>query len=100
MKQSKTNVVTFGGENTHPVDELIEVRAKLKALQEREEELRQQILDGACTLVGNFHVARIGEAKVTYLKQKELIEHFGRITLAPFLTDKTIPRIWLRLRVK
>jgi hypothetical protein len=100
MKQTKANVVAFGGDNRHPVDELIEVRAKLKALQEREEELRQQILDGTCTLQGDFHVARIREAKVTYVKQQELIEHFGRITLAPFLDDRIIARIFLRLRVK
>jgi len=45
--------------NRHPVDQLAEVRAQIRVLQEEEEKLRAEVLNGDCGLTGDDYVAII-----------------------------------------
>ena len=45
--------------NRHPVDELADIRATIRQLQEREGNLRAAILAGACSLSGEQHLATV-----------------------------------------
>jgi hypothetical protein len=43
--------------NIHPADELHAVRAQIKALEDREAELRIKLLSGECDLAGDAYTA-------------------------------------------
>ena len=43
--------------NLHPADELARVRAQIKTLEEREGQLREELLSGRVGLEGEDHVA-------------------------------------------
>ena len=43
--------------NRHPVDELADIRATIRQLQDRADNLRAAILAGACSLTGEQHLA-------------------------------------------
>ncbi len=45
--------------NMKPADELLSVRSKIKALQEREAELKEGMTSGAMSMAGDFAVASL-----------------------------------------
>jgi hypothetical protein len=45
--------------NRHPVDELGDIRAEIKKLEERDAELREQIISGKCSPDGDQYRAAI-----------------------------------------
>ena len=45
--------------NRHPVDDLADIRATIRHLQERADNLRAAILAGACSLSGEQHLATV-----------------------------------------
>jgi len=67
--------------NRHPVDELADLRKQMCQTEQRIEELRELILSGACSLVGDEHAATL---KVHI---KELKRAFGAKAVAPFVRE-------------
>jgi hypothetical protein len=43
--------------NIHPVDEFARIRSQIRNLEEREGQLRKEVLSGRCGLEGDDHVA-------------------------------------------
>lgn len=58
--------------NRHPVDELAEVRAAIKALESRESELRNRILAEGASLIGDDYAAIVTHQKRNNLDRKAL----------------------------
>jgi hypothetical protein len=48
--------------NVHPADELADVRSRIKVLEEREGQLREELLSGRVGLEGDDHVAQLVSA--------------------------------------
>lgn len=78
--------------NRHPVDELAEVRAEIKRLQEREAALRAEILGRSCGLIGFDYRAVIREQAEERVDTKAIRAGLTPAQLAPFLksSKKTI----------
>ncbi len=79
--------------NRHPVDELADTRAEIKALQAREAELRTALLEGGVDLSGDQHYARITVAKRETLDSKAAVAALGRDALARFMREQTTTTI-------
>ena len=63
--------------NRHPVDELSDVRAQLRALKDREDELRAHLL--TCSdRVGDEYVATVAERQGLRLDRGKLEKRFGK----------------------
>lgn len=75
--------------NRHPVDELAEVRTTIKRLQEREAELREELLAGKCGLIGFDHQALVRETQTERIDTKLLREKLSPEQLGPFLKTST-----------
>jgi len=75
--------------NIHPVDELAALREEIASMQERADEIRDSLLAEGAELAGDFHTARITEAKRETLDKKALIEAFGEKIIAPYLKVTT-----------
>jgi hypothetical protein len=84
--------------NTHPVDELADIRAKIKLLEEREAELRAVLLAGECSLVGGTHVAWIAEQEQTRLDTVAARKALGEEVLAPFTVVQRVRQVRLSVR--
>ena len=89
---------TGGGSNRHPVDALADLRAEIKALQERETALRQVLLVDDADLVGNEWQAEVRPWRQERVNTKTAIEHFGRPALAPFLKVIESDAVYLKRR--
>jgi hypothetical protein len=84
--------------NRHPVDQLADVRAEIKTLKTREEQLRDKILGGDCGEVGDQYVARIDRRDKRTLDVDLLTRHFGAETLKPFFKTSAFTTIRLAER--
>ncbi len=75
----------IAGTNRHPVDQLANVRATIKTLQEREAQLKEQIvamMGDDASIGGDEFIAslRPGSRKGG-LDEKRLAEHFGDLSM-------------------
>jgi hypothetical protein len=79
--------------NRHPVDQLADVRAEIRTLKTREEQLRDKILKGECDEVGDQYVARIDTREKRTIDVDLLTQHFGADTLKPFFKVGTVTSV-------
>lgn len=63
--------------NRHPADELADLRAELRRLEDREANLRDMLLAEGADLVGSEHVARIVASPQHRLDRELLEQRFG-----------------------
>lgn len=70
--------------NIHPADELHEVRAQIRELEERESELRQMFLDEKCGLRGNEFRVEIKKQDRHSYDIKAIVQKMGASNLRPF----------------
>lgn len=63
--------------NLKPADELFTIREKIKALQNREKELKTQMISGDASLQGEFTIARIVKRKTSRFDKKAAEEELG-----------------------
>jgi hypothetical protein len=79
--------------NRHPADELADVRAEIKQLEDREAQLRNALIADGADRSGVQYEAVIFEQRQERLDTKAVIEHFGADALRPFyrkITCKTV----------
>lgn len=95
------NGKTASGNNRHPVDQLANVRATIKALQEREAELKEEIgtlMGNADSLGGDeFIASQKLQSRKGGLDEKRLTEKLGDLSAyrrpdTSFITLKVEPR--------
>lgn len=72
--------------NRHPADELADVRADIKQLKAREDELRQVLIADNASLVGAEWEADIKLHSYETVRSKAAIQTLGRELLTPFIT--------------
>ena len=82
--------------NRHPVDELADLRKQMHQTEQRIEELRELIISGACSLVGDEHAATLEERTNQRVDIKELRREFGE-ALTPFLREHRATRVNIRI---
>ena len=75
--------------NIHPVDELARVRAQIKTLEEREGQLREELLSGRVGLEGEDHVAQLVSTPRAWVSLKSARQTLGSI-LDPFISEKIV----------
>ncbi len=63
MVENVTRLAERRGDNRHPVDVLAEAREQIKKWKEVEDEARQKILDGECSLTGEEYTATLKRRK-------------------------------------
>ena len=83
-------------QNRHPVDELADIRERMKPLKRREEELRQMILDHECEAEGEEYAAAVSVTVRENLDQAKLIKEMGMKVLRPFMRTSEIRTIRLK----
>jgi hypothetical protein len=83
--------------NLHPADELHDVRAQIKVLEEREAELRAVLLSGECGLAGDAYTAWIAEQEQARLDGTAARKALGDV-LAPFTITRRIQQVRLSAR--
>ncbi len=71
--------------NIHPVDELADVRAKIKSLEVREEELRDALLSPEASKIGVQWEASIKTHKANRFDLRAATRYFGTAALQPFM---------------
>lgn len=71
--------------NIHPADELSGVREEIKILQERADQLRDQLLADGADLHGDMVTAIIQPGVRETLDRKAITEAFGEAAIAPFV---------------
>jgi hypothetical protein len=81
--------------NLHPADELHDVRAQIKALEDREAELRAKLLSGECGLAGDACTAWIAEQEQARIDRTAAREALGDSVLAPFTITRRIRQVRL-----
>ena len=89
-KKSEAPVIIKGIPNIHPADELAAIREEIKQMQERADELRDQLLAaGEPNLKGDQYTALIVPGVRETLDRKALVEAYGEKAIAPFI-KKTV----------
>jgi hypothetical protein len=83
--------------NRHPADELADVRAQIRSLQERETELRTTILNGKCSLAGDDYIAVVQTRPQNRVDIPALRKHFGA-ALKPFMRAREVTQVWIKVR--
>jgi hypothetical protein len=78
--------------NLHPADELADVRAQIRVLEERETLLREELLSGRCGLEGDDHVARLVRRRGGWVSLKTARRALGAI-LDPFIIKRTVTMV-------
>jgi hypothetical protein len=73
--------------NRHPVDELADLRKQMCQTEQRIEELRELILSGAYSLVGDEHAATLKVRTSQRVDIKDLKRAFGEKAVAPFVRE-------------
>jgi hypothetical protein len=63
--------------NRHPVDELADIRAERRRLDEREAQIRAALLAGGASLVGNEYTATVAAEQQRRLNHQLLEQRFG-----------------------
>jgi hypothetical protein len=81
--------------NRHPVDELADLRFEIALLQRRADALRDVILSGGCSLVGDEHRALIQVTNQNRVDVAALRRELSPERLRPFVVDQTVRRIEL-----
>jgi hypothetical protein len=76
--------------NIHPVDELAEIREKLRELQAREKTIRDMILTEECSQEGAAFYARVTTQSRESLDAAAVKKEFGLERLRPFLKASEI----------
>jgi len=71
--------------NVHPADELSGLREEIKILQQRADELRDQLLVEGADLRGDMYTAVIQPGVRETLDRKAITEAFGEAAIAPFI---------------
>ena len=71
--------------NVHPADELSGLREEIKIMQERADELRDQLLAEGADLKGDMYTAVIHPGVRETLDRKALTEAYGEAAIAPFI---------------
>ena len=84
-------------QNRHPADLLADTRAEIKALQKRENELRQQLIESG-DFIGAEWKAQIVNRTQERLDCGAVIEHFGKTALQPFLKTLKFDQVYLKRR--
>jgi hypothetical protein len=84
--------------NTHPADELYDVRAQIKALEDREAELRAKLLSGECGLDGGAYIAWIVEQEQARFDGTAARQALGDDVLAPFTITRRVRQVRLAAR--
>jgi hypothetical protein len=85
-------------QNRHPVDELADVRAEIRRLTEREQELRTYVLEHPHDRLGQEHVATLGEQQRKQIDLRALSDEVGASLLGRFTTFCTSITVKLRER--
>ena len=85
--------------NRHPVDELSDIRAEMKRLKAREDEIRDDILEGRCGLVGDQFDARVTNSESERVDTAALRKEFGLERLRPYLKKSVTRTIRISERV-
>lgn len=93
--------------NRHPIDQLADVRAEIKALTEEERRLKDEIMsslpvkprpDDSVTLMGDEHIAKITVAGTERLDRKEVEKRLSKpkfqecLKTSMVTTIRTTPR--------
>lgn len=86
------------GTNRHPVDELFDVRAEMKRLKSREDELRDLILSSKCGLTGDQFDADVQRSESERIDTTALRKEFGLEKLRPFMRKSVVQTIRLSER--
>ena len=86
--------------NLHPADELHDVRAQIKALEDCEAELRAKLLSGECGLAGDAYTAWIAEQEQARFDRTAAREALGDDVLAPFVTIRRVRQVRLAAKQK
>jgi hypothetical protein len=73
--------------NVHPADALADIRAEIKALQVKENLLREALLKDGASLKGNAYEASIDTQKSNRLDQDKLTKALGN--LDPYKSEHT-----------
>ena len=76
----------------HPVDELVKVRAEIRALKERENALREKIIETG-GLIGRNHIAFLIHSDREQWDHEALKEELGMAQLRPFVRKTTVIRV-------
>jgi hypothetical protein len=84
--------------NRHPADQLADVRAEIKALETREQQLRGQLLATAHDRIGDEWVAEVQNCEQRRLDAQACIRRFGTAALAPYFSITRFPVVKLRPR--
>lgn len=84
--------------NRHPVDRLADIRAELRELKEREEQLRNEILKGECELWGDEFEACIVRAEQERISLKAIRRKMGREWIREFTESNSVVTIRLKKR--
>lgn len=85
-------------QNRHPADELSDVRAEIKRLTEREQELRSYLLEHPQDRIGVEHTATIGEQRRSRVDLKALADEIGHSILQRFTHFTSCRTVRLRER--
>jgi hypothetical protein len=75
--------------NRHPADELADVRAELRRLEDREQKLRAYLLEHPDDRIGAEHVASVGEQQRKRVDLKALADEIGASLLQRFTAFST-----------
>jgi hypothetical protein len=75
--------------NLHPTDELARVRTQIKTLEEREAQLREELLSGRVGLEGEDHVAQLVSVPRAWVSLRSARQALGSI-LDPFISEKIV----------
>jgi hypothetical protein len=87
--------------NRHPVDRLADVRAEMRELKEREEKLRNEILEGErgeCDLSGDEFEACIVHSEQERVSIDAIRRKMGREWMKEFVRSSSIVSIRLKKR--
>jgi hypothetical protein len=84
--------------NRHPVDELHDIRAEIRALEEREAQLRAKLLAGECGLVGDSFIAQISMQTKFRFNLRAARRMLVASVLAPFTTPRQVQVVRLAAR--
>ncbi len=85
MAITQAELMQLRNPNVHPVDELQSVREEIKILQDRADELREQLLQEGADLHGDQYTATITPGVRETLDRKAITEAFGEKAIAPFI---------------
>jgi hypothetical protein len=84
--------------NRHPVDQLADVRAQIKQLRAREDELRAEVLANPEDRAGDEHEAMLCETTVERVDLELMKRELGMLFLRPFLRQQVQTSVRLKPR--